>query len=75
MRHADSGAAGHHTDLLGHVMGDAYARVGKGDDATKALTQAAQLDPPASLVFCGDDEGAKRQGLPWGADQKDRHRR
>jgi len=32
-------------------LGDAYARVGKGDDATKALTQAAQLDPPNAAMY------------------------
>ena len=32
-------------------LGDAYARAGKGDDAIKALTQAAQLDPPNAAMY------------------------
>lgn len=32
-------------------LGDAYARAGKGGDATKALTQAAQLDPPNAAMY------------------------
>jgi tetratricopeptide (TPR) repeat protein len=32
-------------------LGDAYARAGKGEEATKALTQAAQLDPPNAAMY------------------------
>ena len=32
-------------------LGDAYARAGKGEEATKALTQAAQLDPPSAAMY------------------------
>jgi tetratricopeptide (TPR) repeat protein len=32
-------------------LGDAYAKAGKGDDAIKALTQAAQLDPPNAAMY------------------------
>jgi len=37
------------------------AKVVKAFNATFApvFDAAAQLDPPANLVFCGDDEGAK----------------
>jgi predicted dinucleotide-binding enzyme len=41
------------------------ARVVKAFNASFAgvFEKAAQLEPPANLVFCGDDEGAKADGF------------
>jgi 8-hydroxy-5-deazaflavin:NADPH oxidoreductase len=59
---ATNDISGERLSQAGHVAGLAPgARVVKAFNATFAsvFEQADQLDTPANLVFCGDDEGAK----------------